>query len=124
MGKKRHDKNDSVRLVHLDYTECVRFFNETESWEREYDIYFEGHPKLNVYYEDVVQDSNREIRKVFNFLDVPFMMTMSNMKKQRMKCLSDAISNYSNLKKRFVGTRWVFFFNDFDEEFKCEYINT
>jgi len=49
---------------------------------------------------------------------------MSNMKKQRMKCLSDAISNYSNLKKRFVGTRWVSFFNDFDEEFKCEYINT
>jgi len=96
--------------VVLDYEECLMDFEETRSQEEENDKIFCGHPMLEVVYEDLAGDYDKEMRRIFKFLDLKPEPVRPKIFKQSQRSLSESISNYAELKQKFEGTRWTGFF--------------
>jgi LPS sulfotransferase NodH len=100
---------DSVP-VHLDRQLCREAFIKTEKEEMEFDLFFDGHPKIRVTYEDLTKDRHREMDKIFNFLGVAYEDAAPSIVKQSGRPLDEMIANYHALKKEFSNTRWKYFF--------------
>lgn len=104
--------NNNLISIHLDYDDCVDAFEKTRAWEQKYDKLFHNHKKLEVMYEDMVQEKEKTMKNIFNFLDVPHSEVASPLKKQNTRPLSKAISNYWELKEKFQATYWIEFFEE------------
>jgi LPS sulfotransferase NodH len=109
--------NTSGRLeetpaIVLEYEECLAEFERTRALEQKYDGLFSDHPKLLLTYEDLARDYASEIRRVFGFLDLPEEAVRPGIFKQNHRPLREAISNYSELKRKFSGSPWESFFVD------------
>jgi LPS sulfotransferase NodH len=98
--------------VFLDYEECLRNFTSTRTWESQYDLFFDNHQKIDLYYENLARDYDREMNRVWELLGVDYEPVKPNTYKQATKPLSIAISNYFELKEKFIGTPWEEFFED------------
>ena len=108
-------KGDAVRSpppVGLDFDACRSFFEKTRRWEREYDARLSGHPKLDLYYEDMVGGFDEEMTRVQTFLGLPLEGIRPRTRKQSQLPLSKAILNYEELRERFADTEWDSFFDD------------
>jgi hypothetical protein len=84
----------------------------TRKWEVEYDQFFNDHPKLDVLYEDLAQDYEREMARIQAFLGVDYQAVKPSTFKQSDQPLSKQIANYFELKKRFIDTPWAEFFEE------------
>lgn len=100
----------------LDADACESFFRKTREWEQEYDQRFSSHPKLDLYYEDLVADFGTELARVQSFLGVPGEQTPPRTRKQSGLPLSEAILNYDELRTRFLGTPWATYFEEVSPE--------
>lgn len=98
--------------ISLDYEECLEDFVRTRDWEAKYDVFFEGHSKLEVLYENLSFDYQSEMKRVQDFLGVNYEFVKPSTYKQSSQSLSRAISNYFELRERFTGTPWEEFFED------------
>jgi len=98
--------------ISLDYEDCLRAFMDTRKWEREYDIFFGNHHKIDVLYENLSGDYENEMKRIQEFLGVDYEVVKPLTHKQSSQPLSRAISNYFELKERFKGTPWEEFFED------------
>lgn len=96
--------------IALDYEDCLKAFEDTRKWEEEYDAFFKDHPKLNVFYEQLSSHYETEMKRIQEFLEVREQSVTPLTYKQSKKPLSKAISNYSELKEKFLGTPWETFF--------------
>jgi len=52
----RDNETDASETVNVRYDECQKIFNATRNWEIEFDIFFGSHRKLEIFYEDLVND--------------------------------------------------------------------
>lgn len=98
--------------ISLDYNECLQRFSREEQMQEEGDAYFAGSHMLEVFYEDLAADYEREIGRVLDFLGVSREPVRPSTYKQSSQRLSEAISNYWELKGMFSGTEWENFFED------------
>lgn len=105
-------RREPQRSVSLDYRECLDDFIRTRAWEEAYDAYFAGNDTLEVMYEDLAADYQRETRRVQEFLGVSVEAVQPETYKQSRQPLSDAIANYCELKERFQQTPWSLFFEE------------
>jgi LPS sulfotransferase NodH len=105
-------ESENVEQITLDYDECIDDFIKTRKWEQEYDAFFAQHEKLNVIYECLTKDPHFELQRIQEFLGVQEMALSAKTTKQRHQPLSEAISNYSELKQRFQGSPWAEFFEE------------
>jgi LPS sulfotransferase NodH len=107
-------KNKTMKpfSVCLDFNECQNVFSQTRTWEKEYDLYFNGHPCLEIYYEDLAQNHSDEMKRVQNFLNVELRPVEPQTHKQSHRKLKDTIANYSEIKEQFSGTEWAPFFEE------------
>lgn len=96
----------------LDYDDCLRDFTRTRRWEKAFDTQFQSHPVLEIFYEDLVADRAREMRRVEQFLNVDFEEVQPTTRKQSKAKLSAVIRNYDDLKQKFAGSEWESFFED------------
>jgi LPS sulfotransferase NodH len=96
--------------VRLEFEECRRFFMQAEQAEKRFDQLFHGHDALNIVYEDLLEDTGRLLQDVQVFLGVDVRQLSSGLHKQMKVPLAQAISNYSQLRERFSGTRWSTYF--------------
>ncbi|MFH0869832.1 MAG: sulfotransferase domain-containing protein [archaeon] len=116
MLNKWHSAKDepptSQPAVKLGYDECLHAFTQTTKWEKEYDELFKSHPKLELFYENICDDLDPETRRVLDFLGLEHQKLTTPMRKQNNQKLSEAISNYWELKEQFKGTPWIKFFED------------
>ncbi|MGB3509298.1 MAG: sulfotransferase [Microcoleaceae cyanobacterium] len=103
--------NNNV-TVKLDYNDCLKLFTETKKWEDEYDNFFKEHQKIELIYENLVQDTIQETRRVQEFLGVKPQKLYSLTLKQNQGTLPERISNYYELKEKFEGSPWIKFFTD------------
>jgi Stf0 sulphotransferase. len=103
--------SDSAPLE-LSYPFCCRAFERTRADELKYDDFFKDHSKLDVFYEDLVDNRRAVLREIFDLLDVPESEVSSEMKKQNSGKMSDLILNYWELKEQFKGSPWEHFFED------------
>ncbi len=104
--------NGANASLSLSYEECLSAFTTTRQWEEQYDCFFADHPKLALFYEQVAHDPAGEGRRIQEFLGVGYETLTSSTYKQSNQPLSQAISNYAELKAQFQGTPWVEFFDE------------
>ncbi len=99
-------------VIALDPQKCARDFERTERWWSEYDSYFGNSILLEVWFEDIVADGDLWIAKIMDFLDIssPEKKLTPTTKRQSAKSASGLISNYEEVKKKFIGTKWEHLF--------------
>ncbi|HZU31068.1 MAG TPA: sulfotransferase [Candidatus Angelobacter sp.] len=100
----------AVLSVHLDPEECSRYFEKISNSAAEADAAFADHPRINVTHEDLVENQQDTLERVFAFLKVPSASVTSRMKKQNLASPRESIKNYEQLKNYFRNTRWDVFF--------------
>ena len=61
-------------------------------------------PRLTLYYEDFLADSQAYFESIFDFLDVPYVDVRGKAMKITNDDLSKALVNYEELKSRYSGT--------------------
>lgn len=99
-------------VVTLDYEQCLADFQRTRAWEEACDARLAGHPRFELFYEDLAQDNDRAMRRVQHFLDLDYQPVTPTIFKQSQQTLAQAIANYDELKSRFAGSPWAPFFED------------
>lgn len=100
----------SINSIRLEFEHCLGFFKNIESKEKEYDRLFRKHPVLHVTYESVVEDTDKQSKKILDFLSVDNQKLWSPLKKQNQLHAPQLIDNYSELKSRFASTPWSQYF--------------
>ncbi len=99
-------------ILKLDYEECLNFFKRIKNYEKKYDEFFSDHEKIEVTYEELVNNQEVIMRKIFVFLEVEYVEGKSALKKQSKKSLKDRIQNYYELKEKFKNTPYIYYFED------------
>ena len=69
-------------------------------------------PRLELVYEEMVADFTGTIRRVYEFLNIPYSQVESRTLKQEHRPLSQALINYHELKSSFAGSPYECFFED------------
>lgn len=98
--------------ISLDYEECLESFEWAQNVKKRYDEYFREHPKIDVVYEELVRDMPGELTRIQQFLGIDRQTCTPATSKQANQPLSEAISNYFELKAKFRGSQWEQFFED------------
>jgi hypothetical protein len=96
----------------LEYDYCLSEFEQSKKWEHEYDDFFYGHDKIEVIYEELLQEFLPETKRIQNFLGVKPRRLSASTLKQGQLSLSESILNYYELKEKFQGTPWIDFFEE------------
>ncbi|MEM7590815.1 MAG: sulfotransferase domain-containing protein [Cyanobacteria bacterium P01_A01_bin.83] len=105
----------SKKQIYLDYDYLRNTFNEIESWEKNTQELFGDSQTKNILYEDLVYRYNESIEALFDFLSVPKIPAekiKTKHKKQNPEPLNQLIQNYDELKAKFLGTPWEYYFDE------------
>ncbi|MBN1364811.1 MAG: sulfotransferase [Syntrophaceae bacterium] len=103
--------SDNIKLA-LDYQECLNDFEYTRRMENEFDSHFTSHEILNIYYENLQSNFSEEMEKIQIFLELTSYPLQPQIFKQTRQKLSEAITNYDELKLKFSTTEWKCFFEE------------
>ncbi len=106
------NEKEQEMQIELPKEKCEEFFGKIGEVEQEFDGYFQGHDKIEVYYEDLVSNNESVHEKILDFLGVNRLDLKAKTLKQRKKPLSETIRNYGELKSYFSATIWEPFFED------------
>jgi LPS sulfotransferase NodH len=98
--------------IHLDFEECLRFFEETDTLENRYASLFRDHRVIQVFYEEMIGDTSSSLEEVQSFLGVEHKLLSSPLRKQNKLRAPDAISNYFELREEFRDTKWIGYFEE------------
>ncbi|APY08025.1 hypothetical protein BWZ20_06795 [Winogradskyella sp. J14-2] len=107
-----HNISLESKKVDVDYKECTEAFNKITDYQNKTKQMFKEHDYLEVYYEDIVNDRESELDKIFDFLDVEKMQVTANNKKQNPERIDELINNYEELKNKFTNTKWEYLFEN------------
>ncbi|MCB0163914.1 MAG: hypothetical protein KDI79_06805 [Anaerolineae bacterium] len=108
----RRFKGVSKRQVKFTFEELIAGFETIRNLENEFDEKFSDHPKIVLYYEDLVKSPDEEFSSITDFLDLDYFAPKTQYLKQNPENLSQLIRNYDELKSRFSNTEWSGFFED------------
>jgi len=100
------------KKIFLSVDELNREFERTRNWEQEGDTMFAEHPMIEIYYEDIVNNPETQLKKVTDFLGLSYFQPETHLKKQNPEKLYELINNYDELKNYFEHTPWEAFFED------------
>ena len=118
------DKNNAPNQpITLDPKKCFQNFHKTKWFEGETDDFFKDNPKLEVIYEELANDPDRNSRRILDFLKVDHQELTSKTRKQQTKNKAEVIANYDELKQLLIralsnGQEWAKeeWLDFFDEE--------
>ena len=96
--------------MRLDPEECRRYFQMLDNFAADAERAFQGHPKIEIVYEDLAEKQNDTMQEIFTFLNVPYEAVATRMKKQNVAPVRETVANYDQLKDYFQHTRWDAFF--------------
>lgn len=105
-------KNSGNTRITLSVDVCEQEFTRIGAWEKLFDETFRDHPLLEVFYEDLADDKDRECGRILEFLGVRSKPLNSDLKRQNSGGLSKLIDNYWELKAHFSETSWARYFED------------
>lgn len=104
------DSPQTTSAIHLDPEECSRYFHKLDDFSTEAELAFKDHPKIDVVYEDMIDQREETLQRIFTFLKVSYEPVTTRMKKQNPAHPQETIENYDELKSYFRHTRWAVFF--------------
>jgi LPS sulfotransferase NodH len=102
----------SERTVTLTEEELRDGFEYTKRWINEAEQMFCDHPLLTLYYEDLLDDIESNLRDACKFLGVQYRSLKTPLKRQNPESMRDLVINYEELKGAFQGTEWQSYFED------------
>lgn len=105
-------EKEKAPQVALDYEQCRLDFEQTRAWEDAYTKFFQQHPVMELIYEDLARNYAQRMEDVQAFLGVDREAVQPQTFKQASRPLSEAITNYAELKHQFAGSPWAEFFTD------------
>ncbi len=94
------------RRVQVDPGEIEETIRTIRNWEQNAHNLLPGKPWLDMLYEDLVGEPQRELEKVREFLKLSSPVVATSLEKQNPEPLSELVLNYSDLHSRFAGTEW------------------
>ena len=98
--------------IPVDYEECLKHFAWAQEVKAQYDDFFKGHHKIDVFYENIANNFEGKMKHIQEFLGVKYEVVRPSTYKQSRQPLSKSISNYFELKEKFKDTPWKEFFED------------
>jgi len=101
-----------ITIINVDYQECLHYFEKVKSEKDYYEKYFANHSVLNLYYEDLLENMDRECRKLCEFLHLSYAPLKTYAEKQVIAPMKEIVKNYNELKASFEGTEWYSFFDE------------
>lgn len=104
------DRQTRKKIVEFTAEELSKDFELTRAREEKGDWLFTNHRMLTVYYEDLVHQTDREFKRITEFLSLSSIQPFSTLRRQNPERLSDLIFNYDELKEEFAGSEWHHFF--------------
>ncbi|MCB0209312.1 MAG: sulfotransferase [Anaerolineae bacterium] len=104
--------NIDQRRVTIPIDELERKLNDIRTLEVEFDDKFSAHPRLIVYYEELVNDLEQQMQSITNFLSLPFYKPTTPNRRQNPESLSNLVENYDELWSHFSKTKWHDLFED------------
>jgi LPS sulfotransferase NodH len=109
-SRSQDQESATVRTVEIPEVFLDQELTRITSWEKSGDEYFADHPKISVFYEDLVASPASEFRTLTDFLGVEYCEPKTQYQKQNPQPLSELVENYDDLKRRFEGTQWEGYF--------------
>lgn len=106
---RRRDRNEEPLVLSVE--ECRKQFEQTRHWERQFNESFGDVPLLQVFYEDLVKDNALVMNSVQEFLGLTVRPVAPQTHKQARRPINEAIANFDQLQRAFVGTEWQSFFD-------------
>lgn len=102
------------KRIELKLKKCLREFKSTRVQEAKIQKDFFAHSFIEIDYEELAENTQGTMSKIFQFLDVPDKQVKSKLIKQNPEKLETLILNYNEFSKRLSKTK----FADFLEEKK------
>jgi hypothetical protein len=65
---------------------------------------------LSVTYEDLIENKDIELEKIFTFLGVAYKKSATVLQKQIVNPLAEIVVNFKELKQQFSASIWEHFF--------------
>jgi LPS sulfotransferase NodH len=96
----------------IEYEELHAFFKWISRMYSVVTEFFNTQSMTDLYYENLVQNRDEEMKRIQEFLDVDHEPPQSKLEKIATEPLSKTIVNYGDLKKQFQGTPWYEFFKE------------
>jgi len=83
------------KQIKLSIDESIEEFEKTRNWENDFDLKFKNHSLIEITYENLTSNTQKELEKVANFLKVkPFKTFKTSIKRQNTEPLEQIITNY------------------------------
>lgn len=98
--------------VELTFSDCLRTFEHLHESIERYQRFFADHDVLDVFYEDLVANTEVETDRIQRFLGVPRRQLRAKTRKQARQPLTTMISNYDELKRQCEGTALAEFLDE------------
>ena len=98
------------KRIELGLQECLDSFRQTRQWETDANNKFSGNSLLELTYEELTSDFQRQMQCVQEFLGVEPIDMHPLSVRQNPEKLCDLIVNYDDLKHHFAGSEWETFF--------------
>jgi LPS sulfotransferase NodH len=100
------------RRVQLTQAEVLKGIRVTRASEARFDRLFEGCRRIDVWYEDLVREPDREFNVLLAFLDLPLRAPKTRYVKMNPERLSELVVDYDELRNAFAATEWREFFDE------------
>ena len=84
--------------IHPD--EFIHEIRKTRGWEEQGPGMFPGKPMMDIYYEDLVSEPEREFGRVLRFLDLPPHRPQTYLVRQNPESIQALVANYAELEAR------------------------
>jgi LPS sulfotransferase NodH len=108
------NESDRQPAFEVDLDEFDRLLKERETWDRELGEYVHALnlPTLPLFYEELLQDENAFLAKIFSFLKAPPRPLKAKTLKNTRDNLSEVILNLDALKDKYAGTVYATMFDE------------
>ena len=109
-----YNENHKLGTVYVDFKD----FNWTLHLREDLNSKLEDYvsrlnlPVLSIYYENILLDLEGTLKTIFDFIDVPYEKTSSEMVKHTNDNLREAISNFDELKSHYLHTKYEDMFDE------------
>lgn len=110
--KQEEDGENSEISVFISPEQASSFFQDVKENEKYFDECFRSHRKLEIFYEDLITNTEMVSCRILDFLKLDRCELKSSTLKQGRKPLSERIRNYKELKETFRDTASERYFED------------
>ncbi|MGA9532818.1 MAG: hypothetical protein WBR18_08900 [Anaerolineales bacterium] len=109
-----YKEKDRIPPLQIDHNEFDQFLRERKQDEKDLARFVDslGLPTLDVSYEELLTDRDSVLEHVFDALGVPLRAVVSKSIKHTSDDLRDAITNFDELRERYLGTRYYAMFDE------------